>query len=638
MSAREDINDSSITKKCGEIIITMKNNAENVYSFNCWFCDTIYIQIKKFTLHLEQEHVSQLERSTDHNKSCIVGDVCADQLCVHETETDPDSIFVTEIKIEDTASTEIKKESGDNIHVATRANQEKVCLFSSLHPLGNLENITEENSQEMKVYKQNETLNDQPTEDVEMYNLNEEQTDDVPSDRSGDENTSDSDYKTEERTKLRKNTKDKELILALIDAYYKTPQLWNTSLSEKTNLKQKEDLLQAITDDINSKLQLKLKLYTVKKKLNYICKQYEKEVQRQMDQDEAGVKSNLADLWYFDKMSFLKSIVENKISIKKKKPNHRVKPLNDNLICDLIDIYKNYNSLWDVNHLAYTVKDKRQETMQAMLGEIEKKMNLILDIYKLEKNLHYIHKSFSKDKQTKLQCEAKQMEFQPSCPYYRKCEFLEKHQGPFMCPNCNEIIESYNDYQIHKSQHDGSTPFKCQECGMGFKKITNYTIHAKRHLHVFKFHCKICGKGYPFNAELDLHMRSHTGAQPYLCSICGEGFRTAISYDNHIRRHEQRFKYLCHICKKGFNHMTRLNDHVKAHLNVRDVICTLCGKGFTSRKYLNHHKRIHEGKNYSCNICGKSFAQDAGLRAHKKYHGIPIGVRYYKKINKYNMS
>lgn len=49
---------------------------------------------------------------------------------------------------------------------------QKVCLFSFSDPLGNLGNITEENSQEMK---QNETLSNQPTEDVEMYNLNEEQ-------------------------------------------------------------------------------------------------------------------------------------------------------------------------------------------------------------------------------------------------------------------------------------------------------------------------------------------------------------------------------------------------------------------------------------------------------------------------------
>ena len=107
------------------------------------------------------------------------------------------------------------------------------------------------------------------------------------------------------------------MILALINAYYKYPQLWNTSLSEKINLKQKEDLLQAITDDLNTKFQLKLKLYTVKRKLNYICKQYEKEIQRQMDQDEPDIKSNLGDSWYFENMSFLKTIVENKISLKR---------------------------------------------------------------------------------------------------------------------------------------------------------------------------------------------------------------------------------------------------------------------------------------------------------------------------------
>lgn len=107
------------------------------------------------------------------------------------------------------------------------------------------------------------------------------------------------------------------MILALIDAYYRNPQLWNTSVSKKCSFKQKQDLLQAITDDINFKLQLKLKLHTVKKKLNYICKQYEREIEKQMNQEEKVTKYDNVGLWFFENMSFLKSVVENKISLKR---------------------------------------------------------------------------------------------------------------------------------------------------------------------------------------------------------------------------------------------------------------------------------------------------------------------------------
>lgn len=605
--------------------------------------------MKKFSLHLEQEHVSQLEQSPtlnidDHEESDDKPEI--------KTQTPLGSLYIPEIKVETCMAEDIKLEDEQENHVVTRNIKKKESSPKFQDPLEPTENVndfslsnTDDNVQEEFMnLKENNIENESEAYDVDMqtfsdgdnYNIDDQ------SELSADDNSSYSDFKADEsaderstkRNKQKSKEQDKAIILTLIEAYQNRPQLWNTAQSEKCNLKQKEDLLQSITDDINAKLNLKLKIYMVKKKLNSICKQYEKEVEQQMNEKEK-VDS---ELWYYENMNFLKSAVECKLKHKKRKPNHKVKPLTDEIVCDLLDIYKKYNSLWDVNHLAFTVKDKRHETLQSMLEEIEKKCNLILDIYKLEKHLNHIHKSFSKDKQLRFECENKQLEFQPSCSYYDKCNFLDPHQGPFRCPSCRELIETYNDFQLHKSQHDGSIPFKCQECGMGFKKITNYTIHAKRHLRVFKFHCEICGKGYPFNAELDLHMRSHTGAQPYLCSVCGEGFRTAISYDNHIRRHEERFKYFCHICKKGFNHMTRLNDHVKAHLNVRDVICTVCGKGFTSRKYLNHHKRIHEGKNYSCNICGKSFAQDAGLRAHKKYHGTPIGISsIQKEQNKYKI-
>ncbi|XP_065363377.1 zinc finger protein 486-like [Calliphora vicina] len=643
MSCKSVVNSNTVTKKCGEIIITMKKNAKNVYSFNCWFCDTICIQMKKFTLHLEQEHVTQLEQTASN-----ISELSNEDNFHHKTyigkEPVVDNILVGEIKIEDCSNDDIKSEAcEDSSQILTRFSKDELTpKFQD--PLETFEVNTL--AVPLKTDKLMHHENEHPTEDVEMFNFSEDEHREDLSDLSGEDNSYDSDFKIEysadekllKPVKQSTKAKEKKLILALIEEYYKKPQLWSTPLTESCNIKQKEDLWQSITDGLNAKLKMKLKLHMVKKKFNFICKQYEKEIERQMNVNEKNNETDNSDLWFYENMSFLKSTIESKFKfkLKRRKPSNKVKPLNDNILCDLIDIYKSYNSLWDVNHLAYTVKDKRHETMQSMLEDIKMKMDIPLDIYKLEKQLNYIHKSFAKDKQLRLDCEIKQQDFQPSCSYFNKCDFLETHQGPFRCPNCNDIIETYNDFQIHKSQHDGSIPFKCQECGMGFKRITNYTIHAKRHLRVFKFHCEICGKGYPFNAELDLHMRSHTGAQPYLCSVCGEGFRTAISYDNHIRRHEERFKYFCHICKKGFNHMTRLNDHVKAHLNVRDVICTVCGKGFTSRKYLNHHKRIHEGKNYSCNICGKSFAQDAGLRAHKKYHGTPIGISsIQKEQNKY---
>uniref|UniRef100_A0A1I8MBW6 Zinc-finger double domain protein n=1 Tax=Musca domestica TaxID=7370 RepID=A0A1I8MBW6_MUSDO len=655
MPSSGDLNSEMINKKCGEIMITMKKNAKYVYSFNCSFCDTICIQMKKFTLHLEKEHEKQI------NATGLV----TEEFHKKETTTGTDSLYLTtEIKVED-CLVDVKLESDEEeLNVSERSSKKIENLPSYDDPLktndGNIEEITltpYEKNQNSKIPPDDKiSLSPQSWEneidydknDIEMHGFSDDNV--INSDLSADENFSstepdddsegDDEVKTTNRTKNKnqhsqeEEEEDKEFVVALIDAFKTTPQLWDSTHPQKCNsLKEKDELFKNITDSINLQFKETQTLEQVKKKLNGICKEYEKEVEKKIYGKSRGEKTQL---WFHDNMEFLKPLIENKVKLKRKRYHQKVKPLSDKLMEDLIKIYKNYNSLWDVNHMAFTIKDKRHETLKTMTEEIRTKMNLTMDIYKLEKHLVHLHKSYSREKLKRLECEKTESEFLPSCSYYDKCDFLDVNQGPFRCPTCKEIIDTYNDLQIHRSNHDGSPPFKCQECGMGFKKIANFTIHAKRHLGVFKFFCKVCGKGYPFNAELDLHMRSHTGAQPYLCSICGESFRTAISYDNHIRRHEERFKYSCHICKKGFNHLTRMNDHVKAHLNVRDVICAVCGKGFTSRKYLNHHKRIHEGKNYICNICGKGFAQDAGLRAHKKYHGTPIGIssiqkEYYKQ-------
>ncbi|XP_075156867.1 uncharacterized protein LOC142230117 [Haematobia irritans] len=651
MPPSSEVTSENINKKCGEIMITVKKNAKNVYSFNCWFCDTIYIQMKKFTLHLEKEHESQLEQTNiqeyDENKA----------------ESEPCPLPLCGVKVED-CMVDVKLE--DNEEELENVSDEMVkrdCPPSYQDPLETTTETTEEaaispteakqadkRSSRTKDNLSSET--NETSDDIEMQTYSDDNFNvDDCSDFSADEESSasDCDYKPNDkgdgerpmktfRTKNSKLQDSKELITALIDAYKNMPRLWDVSHAEKCNgQKQRDELFQNITDKLNDVLKIELTLDMVKKKVMQISKEYEKEAEKRIYNEENG-KTYIPKIWYYENMEFLKASIENKLKTKRKRYHQKVKPLSDKEINDLVDVYKGYNSLWEANHLAFTVRDKRHETMQLMLEEIKTKLNLTMDIFALERHLNHIHKSFSKDKQRKLECEKNKESFQPSCSYYNKCDFLDIYQGPFACNTCNEIIDTYNDFQIHRSTHDGTPPFKCIECGMGFNRIGNYTIHAKRHLGVFKFFCTICGKGYPFNAELDLHMRSHTGAQPYLCSICGEGFRTAISYDNHIRRHEERFKYFCHICKKGFNHLTRMNDHVKAHLNVRDIICTVCGKGFTSRKYLNHHKRIHEGKNYVCNICGKGFAQDAGLRAHKKYHGTPIGISsIQKEQNKYNL-
>uniref|UniRef100_A0A1A9WIN2 Protein krueppel n=1 Tax=Glossina brevipalpis TaxID=37001 RepID=A0A1A9WIN2_9MUSC len=641
-----------VNRKCGDIMITIRKNSKKVFTYSCSFCDTVFLQMKKFTSHLDREHDKQLKliNKTIPDKNKYDEKDISENLIVKQNSIN--SIYIPEIKMEDCLDEEIKTEIIEEARI-TRQTVKKESSFASADPLDTYQNeifgkdVTiaakkeAENSEKTVIKTKFKTTkyvaddagkkNDVNLSKHIIENIDDNQSNDNSDNHSDIENPKSSDFEPEggetcatKRSRKRKiskeNLDDHRIISALIDLFKPHEFLWNSQHSESRNIVLRRDILQNITDELNTKFKTHLKMEIIRKKINILRRDYTLEVEKRMDR--MLEREETSNLWYYDKMEFLKPSIEYKIKNRSKLNSFKVKALSESLLSQLTDIYKDFNTLWDGNHLAFIIKEKRLESLEGLQREVKEKMNLDLSIFRLEKQLTYIHKAYSKDKRRQLECEIQktQKEFKPTCEYFNKCDFLAFSQGPFRCTTCQEIIETYNEFQIHKSQHDNSTPFKCPECGLGFKKTNNYKLHVRRHLNAFKYRCNICDKGYPLAGELDLHMRYHTGAMPYLCSKCGEAFRTATAYDNHIRRHEKRFRYFCHICKKGINLMSQLKDHVKTHLNVRDVICPVCGKGFATFKYMNHHKRIHEAKRYTCDICGKKFAQDAGLRAHKKSH------------------
>lgn len=154
-------------------------------------------------------------------------------------------------------------------------------------------------------------------DDQSDFSADENSGDDTADDFKGDD-SGDEKYATK-RTKQNTNEQEREFILLLIEAYRNYPQLWNTS--DKCNRKQKKDILQNITDHLNTKLKLKLKLYMVKKKINFIRKEYEKEVERQMNGQEKDKEELDSQLFYYENMNFLKAIVENKFKLVKRVRN-----------------------------------------------------------------------------------------------------------------------------------------------------------------------------------------------------------------------------------------------------------------------------------------------------------------------------
>lgn len=287
----------------------------------------------------------------------------------------------------------------------------------------------------------------------------------------------------------------------------------------------------------------------------------------------------------------------------------------------IIEMYKKYKVLWQVNDVAFGLASKRNEAFANILEELKSIDDFDMNLGELQQHIDYLNYMFAKDKAQQLKCEMDKVEFKPAMKFYKSLSFLGESQGPFRCPNCQEIVAKYDRYRIHVAKHNNIIPFPCRLCEMGFHNYDSYLLHVRRHLGLNSYHCTVCGKGYPLKSELDWHSTLHTGVKPFLCPICGNGFRTRHNYDNHVRRHEKRFRFECQICKHGFNHPGNYKSHVKTHLNIRDIICEICGKGFTGKKYLQRHKIKHdEEKRFRCSVCDRAFATDRGFKLHQKLH------------------
>ncbi|XP_075156637.1 uncharacterized protein LOC142229925 [Haematobia irritans] len=668
--------------RCGEILLSLKNNKKSkVYIFNCAFCNENCDQLKKFSLHLDEKHSEKLYHDDNDDDEVLPTVVTLDD--EEEQQSKPqqqedekledvkEDIFVPEIKVEELidilptpngddidmgensrlsgTKTEDENEDPLETHTGTKAatTSTKGMKNDVKHEGGESDSDDggEDNTYELgcgldyedSVHGSSGSDSDCSEKKKETQNTKgkranlRKRTATKPEEDAADESSDDSrdsDYDFVKETNKAKvprkkwkklentqNVDDKALTIAILAELEKYPVLWDIKNRSHDKII-RQNGFQQIAKEVNEKLGIHMKWEDIRKRITDIRYEYSREYDKQLKGDKCELP------WYTEHMQYLKQNIEVLIKHRyQKKKYRRLSSLEESHIPIIIEYYKKCEILWQVTNIGFVVKPKKLEALKPIIQELKEKHNIDINIHDMQRRIDYINRIYSIDKEQQLKCEMENKDFVPSSKYYEDLSFLSDSQGPFKCSHCNQIIQKYESYHIHLSEHTKTVPFKCALCEMRFNKLVKYIVHAKRHLRINNYHCDVCGKGYPFRAELDWHVREHTGEEPYLCEICGASFRSRHGYDNHIRRHEKRFRYECHICKYGFNHLHALNAHVKAHLNIRDILCNVCGKGFTAKKHLLRHQQIHSDiKRYKCGVCGKAFAQDAGLRAHKKQH------------------
>lgn len=116
------------------------------------------------------------------------------------------------------------------------------------------------------------------------------------------------------KKKKLKSEINNEIISNIIAAYKNKPQLWRNGMREKINSKQKEDLMQELTQEINTKCDTNFKWTLIRKQLTKLQQNYQNEIEEQLKSSEANANFKL---WYAQDMDYLRETVLQKLKHKR---------------------------------------------------------------------------------------------------------------------------------------------------------------------------------------------------------------------------------------------------------------------------------------------------------------------------------
>lgn len=222
---------------------------------------------------------------------------------------------------------------------------------------------------------------------------------------------------------------------------------------------------------------------------------------------------------------------------------------------------------------------------------------------------------------------------------------LHSNHESFVCTDCNNPFNSYQELKDHKRAIHTSKSFVCHFCGSHFNKASKLRFHIKsKHEKTVNaaepklkmIACNICQKILSNKSALRRHkaaVHNMGGINlSYTCQICDTHWPSNASLQtHHLTKHTSERNFKCAVCEKGFATKPLLVSHInRVHCCTKDFICDTCGKSFKTQAYLNTHYLVHsKKKTFICPDCGASYRQEATLYSHMKSHREKTaGIRY----------
>ncbi|EDW02100.1 GH20082 [Drosophila grimshawi] len=476
------------------------------------------------------------------------------------------------------------------------------------------------------------------------------------------------DMKLRTRRELERN---REFVCSLLVAYERNEKLWNPKHPDyKYNAKR------SVYGELAAPLQAVFQMPLTGPEIFAVLKELRGRYRRELSKLNSLGGKYKSRLWYFEKMHFLRGVIEHKRAEREaKSESTESEKSSDNesttksaqyreVLSFIIDSFRRQESLWNPQHFDYNNCSKK-ELYREISAELCEELNYELSGEECFKEIQKLRTRYRKELRMVIKHKGLYL---PKLWCYDDLEFLHKilqeqifnkiskkkgvvetiQRTKFINASCIsfdtpddqlQFVEIYRNYpalwdvdhpdfrsNAYRSQALGqmleelNTTFQCSYTPAQLEK-TLFELRKDYSAQKRKILTNASGSSsIPLlHAKLGQFLEPNLG--PFRCDVCGELIKTCDQYKVHRAAHDGTQPFICTLCGKGFQMPCNLTVHIRRHRRDFPYACEQCDKRFATSTEVAIHMRTHTGERpYICDLCGKSFKTWSFFDIHRRTH------------------
>lgn len=478
------------------------------------------------------------------------------------------------------------------------------------------------------------------------------------------------DLKLRTRRELERN---REFVSSLLLAYERNEKLWNPKHpGYKYNAKR------SVYGELAAPLQAVFQIPLTGAEIFAVLKELRGRYRRELSKLNSLGSKYKSRLWYFEKMHFLRGVIEHKRAEREAKSEStesekssetdnesttRSAQFREVLSC-IIDAFRRQESLWNPQHFDYNNCCKK-ELYREISAELLEELNYEMSGEECYKEIQKLRTRYRKELRMVIKHKGLYL---PKLWCYDELEFLHKilqeqifnkiskkkgvvetnQKTKFINASCIsfstqedqlQFVEIYRNYpalwdvdhpdfrsNAYRNQALGqmleelNTTFQCSYTRAQLEK-TLFELRKDFSAQKRKILTNAAGStSIPLlHAKLGQYLEQNLG--PFRCGVCGELVKTCDQYKVHRSGHDGTQPFICTLCGKGFQMPCNLTVHIRRHRRDFPYACEQCDKRFATSTEVAIHMRTHTGERpYICDLCGKSFKTWSFFDIHRRTH------------------